>query len=424
MIKYLETIVNILFTNQYTKILLAIIAGLGIFMGINLTHDSFAYMEGANNILNGRGLVVNCNLLSASAFQPLYSYLMIPFIYILGYSAKAIITFHFFLFLVTYFIYDRLLSNGSNGINPIVKYFSIIILIYPYFTILLSESLLIALLGLYLNILFYFKGRQVFKFSLIIFLLAAIFLTKNSALLIIIPIHLSLIEFKKENWFRYYFKNAVILGTIVVTFLIIKILLGSVDSHPFVFGGGLYPIKTYLIQILRDMSVWIFGRSVMHFLSDSGYGIYFNLISILIIIFIFVKSEINSKSKYLLFLLYATLIHLFVFSNVAIDSELDGRFLFWFNFVFIFVLISETHKQKFFKVLFAFIVVINCANITYSRYKTFKPYNLKDVVMKFNYNLDSKPFFTDKIRYPSLIYDNKTLKYIIQSPAYPSMIDN
>ena len=129
---------NEIFTNSYWKFMFVSLVGLSIFFGINMMPDSFVYMEAANNSLRGYGFVVNCNSLSASAFQPLYSYLMIPFIFFFGYSTQALFLFHIVLFIITYFIYDKLLTNSIMEINPIAKFLGIVIAIYPFFTVLLS----------------------------------------------------------------------------------------------------------------------------------------------------------------------------------------------------------------------------------------------------------------------------------------------
>ncbi|MEI6047774.1 MAG: hypothetical protein WCS03_02660 [Bacteroidota bacterium] len=410
------------YNNFYLKLLFVSLASFTILFGINLSPDGFVYMEAANNSLSGNGFVINCNNISASVFQPLYSYAMIPFIYFLGYSTLAIFLFHLFLFILTYYIYDKLLSNTIKGINPVVKYLSIIISIYPFFTILLSESLLIALLGLYLNTFFFYKGKIFFKYFFTYLLLIAIFLTKNSAILLIIPIHLSLVDFKKKNWFLYYLKHFIFFVSLVLIFLIVKIFLKSTDSHQFILGGGLYSLKEYLIQIYRDISVGIFGRSFMHIISDYGLGLYFNILSISLLAFVYITSKVKIRNRLYLFLVYALVIHLFVFCNMYIDGELNGRFLFWFNLVFIFFIISELNR-KYIRIIFLLIVIMNFSNIAYSRYKTIKPYDLKDVIIKLNYSLDSGTFYTEEARYPSLIYDKNSQKYIILSPAYPSWIE-
>lgn len=401
------------------RFLFVSLIGFSLFFGINLSPDSFSYMEAANNSLRGYGFVVNCNLHSASGFQPLYSYLMIPFIYIWGYSTNSLLYFHVILFILTYYIYDRLISNAIKEISPFVRFLSIIITIYPIFTILLSETLLIALIGLYLNLIFFFNGNKAIKCFIIIILLAAILLTKNSAIFLIIPLHLCFIDFKKGNKFSYYLKHFIYLIIVVMIFIIMKILLKSTDSHEFVFGGGLYSFKTYLAQIYRDISVWIFGISFMRMIYGYGLGLYLNLLSSLILVFILAKSSIKSRNKFYLFLVYAVSVHLFVFCNVWIDSELNGRFLFWFKFIFIFMIIYEWNK-KYMKILYIFIIVMNLTNIVYSRFKT---YNSNDVVLKLEYALDSRIFVTKEVHYPSLFYDEKNSNIIIISPAYPWYID-
>ncbi len=404
-----------IFANPYLKFLLVCLVGSTILFGIFITPDGFQYLEGAHNTLRGYGFVMNCNLMHIVYFQPLYPYTMIPFIYIFGYTTLAVILCNIFLFIAAYYVYDRLLSNAIPEINPVIKFLSIVITIYSYYLFVYSEALLLVLIGLYVNILFFYKGKTVLKYLYLAVLLFEIFSTKNSALLVLLPLHLSQIEFKWKNIIRINLKHVISLFGILVIFLASKLIFHTMSSHHFALGSGRYPLKEYLIQVYQDFAVWIFGRSFMHLMTDHGIGLYLNIFSFIALIFVFFQSKFESRGKFYLFLLYTLVLHLIVFLTTPLGEPFNERFLFWFNFVFIFIMLTSL-QNSYVRILFSLVIFMNIMHITYSRYKI---YHTKEVVLKLKYELDPRTFKTTVAHPPSIYYDEKTSKTIIISPAFP-----
>jgi len=244
LISTLSLLLDKIFKNPYLKFLFVFLISLTILFGMFITPDGFSYMEAANNISRGNGFVVNCNLGSAIGWQPFYSYLMIPFFYLLGYTTLSLIIYNILLFVIAFYVYDRLLSNAIKTLHPFIKFISIVIALFPFYTILLSESLLLILLGLYVIVIFFYKGNTVLKYFYLIILIFSIFSTKNSALLIIVPIHLSQIVFRRKNLLLNNLNHLVSLFVILLIFATTKIIFGTTESHTFALGKGTYPLTT------------------------------------------------------------------------------------------------------------------------------------------------------------------------------------
>jgi hypothetical protein len=245
--------------------------------------------------------------------------------------------------------------------------------------------------------------------------LFAIFSTKNSALLVLLPLHLAQIDFRWKNIIKNNLKHVIEVSVILIVFFSAKLVFHTMSSHHFALGSGRYPLKEYLIQVYQDFAVWIFGRSFMHLMTDHGIGLYLNILGFLGLIFVFVRSKLDTRIKFYLFILYTLILHLIVFLTTPIGEPFNERFLFWFNFVFIFMMITNL-QNRYVRILISLVIVMNIMHMAYSRYKI---YHSKEVVLKLKYELDPRTFETTEAHPPSLYYDEKTSKTTIISPAFP-----
>ena len=101
------------------------------FLYSDYTPDSFAYIEGAKNILLSGEFKYDTNQQSITVFAPLYSIIIAAGMSILGINMKAVIFINFFLFLTTILlIYNNIIKQKPK--NESIKWLALsIIFTYP-----------------------------------------------------------------------------------------------------------------------------------------------------------------------------------------------------------------------------------------------------------------------------------------------------
>ncbi len=99
----------------------------------NYTPDSFAYIEGAKNILNHSNFKYDANQQDITIFAPLYSLLLASSMLVWGCNMQAIIFVNISLFLISIYIIHKHFIYKNAEVNN--KYLMLItgVLLYPYF---------------------------------------------------------------------------------------------------------------------------------------------------------------------------------------------------------------------------------------------------------------------------------------------------
>jgi len=345
-----------------------------------LEPDSWYYIEGAKNLKNLKGYIIDCNSLDINMFPPLYSFYLMPFIYLIGYTEFAITIANTVLFIGSSFLLFKIVKI----IYPAYKYIisSIFILfLTKFFHDSASENLLIPLL--FFQIFYHLTHEKKLKYILVsIILFTLMLLAKNSSVLIIVPL---IFYYTFENTSKLREINGKIIMQFAfifgVSFILSKLLTTSdYQSHPFKWGSGNYHYYDYIIQILSDYNS--FFRPIIFLGYPNLFPLIFGIIIFISFLYIIVKVEKNVILTLSIFLGIIT--HIFIFSNVWIENGIISRFLFWLSLLtlgYFLKYIFITNKHFIYKIILMFFIGTRVLDYSYKRYALLKDYTKNDILL-------------------------------------------
>ncbi len=382
-----------------------------LFLYSDYTADSFAYIEGAKNILLSGEFKYDANQQSITVFAPLYSILLSAGMFVVGINMKAVILTNFFLFTTTIaLIYNNFIKKKPK--HEYIKWFVLsIIFTYPYFQYTLSECLAIPLfISLYFTINSTPKN-ELARIFISILLCILLILTKYSSIIVIAALYFVI------NLRVFFLEKKILLGNIlpplfsVTTLAILRhwnSMRNGIKVHEFKLGSGKYNLLEYCTQFLSGLTELFIGDA-LNFQIHSNWM----FLIILLSIFLFVY-KIKIEIKNITFIVIAFALNIFIFLNTHIEDPFGHRFIYWCIFIFLISIQSVSSFPK----RIMFLTVIHIFNISYfglKEYGKLKENNcvrhlyITDYFIQDNYK-------SKIIKEPS--YIKKGTKRFIQSPCY------
>jgi len=387
------------------------------FLYSDYTPDSFAYIEGAKNILLSGEFKYDANQQSITVFAPLYSIILAAGMSILGINMKAVIFINFVLFSTTILlIYNNIIKQKPK--NESIKWLALsIIFTYPYFQNTLSECLAIPLfIALYFTINSTRKNKLT-KIYIAILLCILLILTKYSSIIIIAALYFAL-NLRALILEKKLFLENILPPLVSVTALTIlrswNSMRNGIAVHSFHWGCGKYNLLEYCSQFLSGLTESFLGAA-LHFQIEPTWWF-----SIILLSFFFIIYKINIDVKNITFIIIAFALNLFIFLNTHIEDHFGHRFIYWIIFI---LLVSFRHISSITHriLLLSFIHVINISYFSLKGYRYLNENNcvrhlyITDYFFTGNYksNITKEPRYVIK----------KTKRYI-DSPCYSWEITN
>lgn len=344
-----------------------------------LEPDSWYYIEGAKNLIETNSYIIDCNTSKINFFPPLYSIYLIPYIYILGYTEIAITIANTILFIISSFLIYKIINFIYSDFKFIISSIFVLFLT-KYFHSSAGENLLIPLL--FFQIYCHLNSSHKLKYivtSVILFTL--MLLTKNSSILIIIPL-IFYYSFEKINNLKQIDLKRISLYSIILIFsFTISKLFSTSDyqSHPFKWGSGNYHYYDYIVQIISDYND--FFRPILFFKYPAIFPLIFGICIFTLLMYILVREK---NIILILSIFFGILIHIFIFSNVWIENEIRGRFLFWLQLItlgYFLKYVFFTNRTVFFKCVLFLFIGTRMLDYSYKRNALFKDYKKNDIIL-------------------------------------------
>ena len=344
-----------------------------------LEPDSWYYIEGAKNLIETNSYLIDCNNSKINMFPPLYSIYLIPYIYILGYTEIAITIANTILFIISSFLIYKIINFIYSDYKYIISSIFVLFLT-KYFHSSASENLLIPLL--FLQIYCHLNIKHKLKYivtSVILFTL--MLLTKNSSILIIIPLIFYYSFEKINNLKQIDLKRISLYSIILISSFTISKLFSTSDyqSHPFKWGSGNYHYYDYLIQIISDYNG--FFRPILFLKYPAIFPLIFGILIFALLMYILAREK---NIVLILSIFFGILIHIFIFSNVWIENGIRSRFLFWLQLItlgYFLKYIFFTNRTVFFKSILFLFIGFTLLDYSYRRYVLFKDYKKNDIIL-------------------------------------------
>ncbi len=396
------------------------------FLYSDYTPDSFAYIEGAKNILLSGEFKYDANQQSITVFAPLYSIILAAGMSILGVNMKAVIFINFVLFSTTILlIYNNIIKQKPK--NESIKWLALsIIFTYPYFQNTLSECLAIPLfIALYFTINSTHKNKLT-KIYFSILLCILLILTKYSSIIIIAALYFTL-NLRSVILGKQLHLTNILPPLVSITVLIVlrhwNSMRNGIAVHKFQWGSGKYNLLEYCSQFLSGLTESFLGHHKL--IRYAGAALNFQIeptwwFSIILLTFFFIIYKINIDVKNITFIIIAFALHLFIFLNTHIEDPFGHRFIYWIIFI---LLVSFRHISSITHriLLLSFLHVINISYFSLKGYKYLNENNcvrhlyITDYFFTGNYksNITKEPRYVIK----------KTKRYI-ESPCYSWEITN
>lgn len=337
-----------------------------------LTPDSFAYIDGAKNLLSYGKYSYDANGQPITFFPPLYSIFIASAMWIFGMNAFAIVVLNSLLFILAFYLINHF--RGREIKSTYVAVFFNFLVLYTLFRLMnsvLSESLFIVIFLFWLLLQNdKFQINQLSKLTIIFILEIALISTRYTGILFLFAWYLSeiitivLIDKKISGLFeKKTIRKFISPLAASLYFIWIRSNLGETNKrHEVYLGSGKYTFFEYLKQIVSDFGNFFTGEAVGYQLEMRGLLIYLS-ISLVTLFLSLIRVKINKKIG--IFIFSSLAIHLFTFSNVWIEDALSGRFLIWlYVTLFLFAEFNWKNTYKSFvlytlPVFFAFLLASN-----------------------------------------------------------------
>lgn len=333
------------------------------YCGLQLTPDSFAYLDGAKNLINSGEYKYDCNNQPITLFPPLYSFYLAGFMLIGGFSSNLVIASSVISFLFVLIYLNFQVKKINNNLPDTAFLFLLCHFYFVYMGSVLSEVLFIPIFLIWIvNV---FKEPTVKKYNyFILFLEILMVTTRYSGVLLIAAYYLSVFinDFISAGYklkhIKYYFKYLFPLVTLIYFIRLRSFVGGKGSVHHFILGSGKYSVLEYIIQIVNDIGYFLMGAPLAFQLGNT----FLFLATTILLLFSFFKHfKLEFEFKHILFLAFAILIHIVFLANVWVDDSLQGRYMFWFYPI---VLIFSTIRSKgikystiYFRIIFSLLFV-------------------------------------------------------------------
>ncbi len=401
-----------------------------LFNSYGLTPDSYAYVNGAINLIKNGTYAYCCNMSPITIFAPNYSLYLTPFIALGGATGIAITLANILLYGCSlYLLFRKSFTKLSNGQFVFISLI-VTMIAYRYHSYVISENLLIPLFISWFVLRFTNTRLKGIGLLLLIALLEILMVgTKYSFALLLASYYATefLLLFSKGKWLDN-LRNKIpvfLFATLPGAYYLIqkKIVVGEEGrAHVISLWGGKYSFFEYAFQLLKDVQRFVFG-DVFNFFAEQ-YNISW-IVSIALIFLLFYYVNIKLDRKRLTFLIVTILIHLIVLSNLWIADEFNGRLAFWLYLILFYR--SNIHLKDFsnkvrywsFRLLIASVILINAGSIIYLH---LAPKNDKAYELKYNYTFANEPVYSSEPVDPQLVEQEG--KLYLKSPCYPWILNS
>lgn len=309
---------------------------LPILYGIGFSPDSFAYIDGAKNILLKNGYEYDANSMPITLFPPAYSLVLAFSFKILGFKVLSITILNALFFTLSFLLIYHF-NHLAKKYSLIWIFLMAIILgiLYKNMQNALSESLFIPVFLLWLLVQNHLKDKLGKYFLVVVIALEIIMIaTRYASILIIFAYYfsqniLNVYQKGKISFLKINILNDVVVPLMSLIFFIVlrRKITGNGSHHSFILGSGKFQFFDYIKQITNDLGDALLGSALSFQLNK--YQVLFIVSIILIALFMLVFKIIIPK-KIGLFLLICTLINVVFLCNVWVDDGLSGRYFCWF----------------------------------------------------------------------------------------------
>ena len=330
------------------------------YCGLQLTPDSFAYLDGAKNLISSGEYKYDCNNQPITLFPPLYSFYLAGFMLIGGFSSNLVIASSVISFLFVLIYLNFKVKKINNNLPDTAFLFLLCHFYFVYMGSVLSEVLFIPIFLIWIVNLF--KQATVKKNNyFILFLEILMVSTRYSGVLLIAAYYLSVFindfisERYKLKYIKYYFKYLFPLVTLIYFIRLRSSVGGNGSVHHFILGSGKYSVFEYFIQIVNDIGYFFIGAALAFQLGKTFLLVLITLV-LLFLFFKFFTFVINFD--YILFLVIAILIHILFLANVWVDDTLQGRYMFWLYPIILMFSIIRFRDIKYSSIYICFILLL------------------------------------------------------------------
>lgn len=401
-----------------------------LFLSSSLTPDSYAYVNGAINLVKHGTYSYCCNMFPVSQFAPNYSLFLMPFIAIGGATGIAIIMANVLLYAFTlYLLFNKSFTRLKN-VQFLFVSLVISMITYRYHAQVLSENIFIPLFLSWFALRFTNTRFKGYSLLLLIALLEVLLIgTKYSYALLLVSYYATefLLLFIKGSWVDNLRKKITVFlfALIPIGYYVLqkKIVVGETGrEHVISLGGGKYTFYEYAYQLFTDIQRFVFG-DVFAFLTEQYHVSWLFAIALFALLFYYVDFKLNTKR--LVFLVVSFVVHLIVLSNLWIADGFSGRLAFWLYVILFFrnniKLKDFSNKVRYwsFRLFLASVIVINLGSIAY---KFQKQQSDKAYQLRYNYTFSDEPVYSSEAFNPELVEENGEL--YLKNPCYPWAVDS
>lgn len=317
-----------------------------------LTPDSFAYLDGAKNILNNSQYCYDANSQKITLFPPLYSLILAVIFKLIGIRALSVLLINTILYLIAILLLFRL--RKMNSLKFGYSFFIFLLIAHTLFRTMnnvLSECLYIPLTICWLFIINSKKYNHLILIALTLILEIAMVSTRYAGILLIASWYLSLFlnqllsgkGLKSFLQYQNLIRFVVPFFTLIYFVFLRNTISGNGPHHNFILGSGKYHFYEYFIQAINDIGCFFLGEAASFQFSLKGLML---TVSIIIIGIFLTICKITINRQTLLFIIICFSIHVLVLWCVWVDDGLSGRYFIWL-YLILFVSAKLNWRQNF-----------------------------------------------------------------------------
>ncbi len=360
---------NVFFLKSKMDKLIMVILAFTMLCWTKITNDSWAYIHGANSLLDGLYYFENTTINMRPIFPPMYPLYLAVFIKFLGNNLMTIQISNLVLFLTSCLLYFKIDKKPISRVSFLL-FFSLL------FGNILSETLFFVLILIIYYIHQAIESKFI-KYPLLVLFYTMLIFTRSVGI-IVVPFLLLIfsnaklstfgfVEFK--NFARKNIENSLIFITVIFFYKSVDFLFFGTyrDTHVFRIGIGMYSGFEYFFQSLNFLGSCL-----------NPFRFFFQVHYINILIIILVLIFVSLKNIRITFLLMCMLIlYIFVFISIYNADKLDYRFLFW---LFLMIFLVRTFPYR--NIILSLLMI--------SSLGFFVQYNKQSLLGCFHYKADKR----------------------------------
>jgi hypothetical protein len=305
-----------------------------------LSPDSYAYLDGAKNLLVHGCFCYDANGLPISLYAPLYSVFLSGVMGVMGIHAFPVLFVNTVLYVlaVLMVLWKRRLAE-MKPLEAVLFAFIVSHTMFGYMNNVLSESLFIPLLILWLVLQTSTSFRsEPMNLLAILLLEMSLVSVRYASILLIFAWYSSdvltrllsgekpLQMLTRSRLLRY----AVPLAVLAFFMWLRKAVTGSGMQHRFAMGSGKFTLFENLTQFLSDFGTFFTGPALSFQLQTRGL---LPLVSLCFLTVFLLLYRVRLGIRLVLFIAISLLLNIFVLWSVRVEDGLNGRYLAWMYIV-------------------------------------------------------------------------------------------